>query len=289
MSEPIELNRSALRDLPLPPYPDADKTEHGYLVAIAGSRFTPGSASLCTSAALRSGVGQVTLISVESAAPALATSVPEAKIVPIGEADGGFGPAVTQAIRDHSKTCGAILGGPGVEPNRQANDIVRTMLDVAAPAVIDAGLLYSIASLEAECRRSKYPPILLPQAAEMAAILGCSEDAVNDDRLGCAQSAASRLHALVLGKGETSFLATPDGRSWVWRGGAPGLGIAGSGDTLAGIIGALLARGAEPLRALLWGVLLHGEAGESLSSRVGPIGFRAIEIPDEIPALLARQ
>ena len=71
------------------------------------------------------------------------------------------------------------------------------------------------------------------------------------------------------------------------QGGAPGLGISGRGDTLAGIVGGLLARGADPLTALLWGVLLHGEAGEACP-KVGPVGFLAREIPDEIPQLVVR-
>jgi NAD(P)H-hydrate repair Nnr-like enzyme with NAD(P)H-hydrate dehydratase domain len=57
---------------------------------------------------------------------------------------------------------------------------------------------------------------------------------------------------------------------------------------LAGIVGGLLSRGAEPLTALLWGVWLHGEAGASLARKIGPIGFLAREIPNEIPALLPR-
>jgi NAD(P)H-hydrate repair Nnr-like enzyme with NAD(P)H-hydrate dehydratase domain len=89
-------------------------------------------------------------------------------------------------------------------------------------------------------------------------------------------------------KGVTSHVVTPGGRAWTYSGGAPGLGVSGSGDTLAGIVGGLLARGAEPLTALLWAVLLHGEAGETLAGKIGPIGFLAREIPDEIPALLAR-
>jgi NAD(P)H-hydrate repair Nnr-like enzyme with NAD(P)H-hydrate dehydratase domain len=122
----------------------------------------------------------------------------------------------------------------------------------------------------------------------MAALLGCSEKEAESDPVGCARRAADRFKALVLAKGPDSHIAAPDGRSWIYRGGAPGLGVAGSGDTLAGIIGALVARGAEPLTALLWGVLIHGEAGELLSTKVGPVGFFAREIPDEIPALLAR-
>jgi ADP-dependent NAD(P)H-hydrate dehydratase len=85
-----------------------------------------------------------------------------------------------------------------------------------------------------------------------------------------------------------SHVAAPDGRAWTYRGGARGLGVAGSGDALAGIVGGLLARGSDPVTALLWSVLLHGEAGEVLSSKIGPVGFLAREIPDEIPALLAR-
>nr|MBA2771053.1 NAD(P)H-hydrate dehydratase [Sphingomonas sp.] len=125
-------------------------------------------------------------------------------------------------------------------------------------------------------------------AGEMAALLGCDEGDVEGDPIGCGQRAAELYNALVLVKGVTSRVVAPDGRAWTFHGGAPGLGVSGSGDTLAGIVGGLIARGAEPLTALLWGVLLHGEAGESLSRKVGPIGFLARQIPDEIPALLPR-
>jgi NAD(P)H-hydrate repair Nnr-like enzyme with NAD(P)H-hydrate dehydratase domain len=84
----------------------------------------------------------------------------------------------------------------------------------------------------------------------------------------------------------TSHVVTPDGEVWTYAGGAAGLGVSGSGDVLAGIVGGLLARGAEPLNALLWAVWLHGQAGARLARKVGPLGFLAREIADEIPALL---
>lgn len=289
MSEPIELTRSALRDRPRPEYPDSGKTDHGYLVIVAGSRHTPGSALLCSMAALRAGVGQVTIVTVESAASVMSMHIPESKVVGIGEDPGGaFGPDVVAAIRDHAKTCGGVIGGPGMENSDSAAAVAKTLLDLPMPVVIDAGLLYSLPSLEAQCRSRSIPPVLLPHSVEMAAILGCSEDAAQEDGLRCARQASKRFGAVVLAKGSTSHIASPDGDAWTWRGGAPGLGVAGSGDTLAGIIGALLARGAEPLTAVLWGVLLHGEAGEILSAKVGPVGFLAREIPEQIPPLLAR-
>lgn len=92
----------------------------------------------------------------------------------------------------------------------------------------------------------------------------------------------------MLVKGPPSHVVSPDGDVWTHEGGVPGLGVSGSGDVLAGIVGGLLARGAEPLSALLWSVWLHGQAGEALARKVGPIGFLAREIADEIPALLPR-
>ena len=65
----------------------------------------------------------------------------------------------------------------------------------------------------------------------------------------------------------TSHVIAPDGSTWTYRGGAPGLGVSGSGDVLAGIVGGLLARGAEPLNALLWAVWVHGKAGAKLAKK----------------------
>jgi NAD(P)H-hydrate repair Nnr-like enzyme with NAD(P)H-hydrate dehydratase domain len=100
--------------------------------------------------------------------------------------------------------------------------------------------------------------------------------------------AAELYRSVVLVKGVDSHVVTPNGECWTYQGGAPGLGVSGSGDVLAGIVGGLLARGAEPLNALLWAVWLHGEAGAALANKVGPIGFLAREIADEVPALLPR-
>jgi ADP-dependent NAD(P)H-hydrate dehydratase len=287
-SEPRQLTREELRDFQIPPYEDVGKLGHGYLLVIAGSRHTPGSAILTASAALRSGVGKVTVVSVDSTAAALSIRVPEAKIVPVAEApDGGFTPEVIDCLCEHVEERGAAIAGPGVE-GEMAAPIAKTLLGLSVPVILDAAALYAMRSLRDQCRARDCDTILLPHEVEMAALLGCSEEEARGDRLACARQAAERYDAIVLAKGPVSQIAAPDGRSWTYSGGAAGLGIAGSGDTLAGIVGALVARGADGLAALLWGVLLHGEAGEALSRKIGPAGFLAREIPDEIPALLSR-
>ena len=164
----------------------------------------------------------------------------------------------------------------------------KALLETGKPIVFDAGLLHCLRPAAAHCRRAVTPPILLPHSREMASLLRTTEAEVEKNRQSSAHEAAESFGAFVLAKGSPSYIAAPDGRAWTYNGGVPGLGVAGSGDTLSGIVGALIARGLEPLGALLWGVLLHGEAGEMLSAKVGPVGFLAREIPDEIPALLAR-
>ena len=111
-------------------------------------------------------------------------------------------------------------------------------------------------------------------------------ETVEADPLASGRTCASRYGALVLVKGVQSHVVTPDGAAWKYDGGGPGLGVSGSGDTLAGITGGLLARGADPLTALLWAVWLHGEAGKALAQKVGALGFLAREIPGEVPASL---
>ena len=217
----------------------------------------------------------------------LGIAMPEAPVV--GHAthrDGGFARSAIPELVELAAKADAIVAGPGLEANRSAAPLGRNLLGLGKPMALDAGLLHILADCEAEARAAPVPPILLPHKGEMAALLGCEEAEVEADPLAAGRRCADRYGALVLVKGVKSHIVVPGNASWRYEGGAPGLGVSGSGDTLAGIVGGLLARGTEPLGALLWGVWLHGEAGRSLAERVGPLGFLAREIPGEVPALL---
>jgi NAD(P)H-hydrate repair Nnr-like enzyme with NAD(P)H-hydrate dehydratase domain len=121
----------------------------------------------------------------------------------------------------------------------------------------------------------------------MARLLDRDSGEVECDPLAAARRAAERYGAVALIKGQYSHIATPDGRAFRFEGGGIGLATSGSGDTLAGIVGGLAARGADPLTATLWGVWLHGEAGRLLTDTVGRVGFLARELPDLVPRLMA--
>lgn len=289
MSRCTALNRDELKRHPLPPIEEGDKDAHGKLLLIAGSSQTPGSAVLAATAAMRSGCGKVNIATVEPLAPHVALAVPESLVIslPAGR-DGGISRGAAKDVAERVESFDAVVAGPGMTQGKPCELLARRLLEAGLDRlVLDAALLYALPPHDRAARKAP-TPILLPHQREMAALIGRDEEEVIKDPLRCGRECARRYGALVLVKGPQSHIVTPGGGDWKYGGGGPGLGISGSGDTLAGIIGGLLARGADPLTALLWGVWLHGEAGASLSRKIGTTGFLAREISGEIPALLER-
>lgn len=282
----IVLDRKALEKHPLPPVVDGGKETKGRILVLAGSRAVPGAALLTATTAMRAGAGKLRIATVESAAMPVGVAMPEAMVIGLPEADdGGFGDGAIEAIEKLAGDVDAIVAGPGVKQSHICKQIADVLLLSDAAVALDVALLET---LERPAKDRPTMPVLLPNADELATLLGCDPRDVESKPVDCGVRAAERYRSVVLVKGVTSHVVTPAGECWCYDGGAPGLGVSGSGDVLAGIVGGLLARGAEPLNALLWSVWLHGEAGARLAERVGPIGFLAGEIADEIPALLPR-
>jgi len=280
------LDRRALERHPLPPVVDGDKHSKGRILIVAGSKDVPGAALLCATAAMRAGAGKLRIATVKSAAIPLGVAMPEAMVIGLPEDDGGgFASTAVARIAELAGEADCVVAGPGVRRNGTSGALADALLRSEAAVALDVAFLEA---LDASGVQRKTQPVLLPNASEMAALLGCDQDEVDSDPIACGQRAAKLYASDVLVKGVVSHVVTAAGESWTYEGGAPGLGVSGSGDMLAGIVGGLLARGAEPLNALLWAVWLHGEAGARLARKVGPIGFLAREIAGEIPTLLPR-
>jgi hydroxyethylthiazole kinase-like uncharacterized protein yjeF len=235
----------------------------------------PGAAILAATAAMRAGAGKLRIATDENIAIPIGVAMPEAMVVALD----------ANRVAEQASKVDAVVGGPGMSKGDDCAKIAEALLATDVPLALDAALLHALSPPRSE--RSS-PPILLPHAGELASLLDCGEDEVERDPAGCALRAADRYKSIVLAKGVASHVVTPDGHAWRYEGGSAGLGVSGSGDVLAGIVGGLLAHGAEPLNALLWAVWLHGEAGAILARKVGPVGFLARDIAGEIPALLPR-
>jgi len=284
MSRPSTLTAGTLRLRPLPhPGDDADKETRGHLLVVAGSRETPGAALLAATAALRAGAGKLTVATPCSVALPLAMALPEARVIALPEtASGGPAPEGMALLVHLMDRVAAIVVGPGLLDEPACAAFTCRLMDAT-----DAAMVLDAYAMSAAHQRPLAPRVLLtPHHGEMAHLLGVAKHSVADDALGQARNAARHWNACVALKGADTCVAMPDGTCWHHRGAQPGLATSGSGDTLAGLIGGLAARGASVIDAALWGIVLHNQAGAALGERVGPLGYLARELPDEVPRLM---
>jgi ADP-dependent NAD(P)H-hydrate dehydratase len=280
----IRLDCDTLTGHPLPRLPPGgDKEDRGAVLVAGGEATMAGAAILAGIAALRVGAGKLQIRAERTSAAGMALCVPEAGILVARPTDTG-------PLRRAVEKTSALVIGPGMRPGQaQRRFAVRLLEQVdSTPAVIDAGALPRARDAAAFAARSGGRVILTPHAGEMATMLGLAKDTIRADPLGVAREAAALFQALVVMKGATTFVVSPQGTAWRHDGGVAGLGTSGSGDVLAGAIGGLLARGASPVVAALWGVVLHSEAGSALAARGAPLGFLARELPGRMPYVLDR-
>ncbi|WP_219214048.1 NAD(P)H-hydrate dehydratase [Variovorax boronicumulans] len=272
------------------PLPDAgetaDKESRGHVLVVAGSHEMPGAALLAAVAALRSGAGKLTIAAPGRVAEGLALAIPEARVLGLAESRaGGFLQAGCKVLRPVAPSIAALVLGPGMLDEKRSAAFVRALL----PCFRDSVTVLDALAMSAVHRGPfDQPVVITPHAGEMAHLSGLSKEIISADPLRVAREAAARWNACVVLKGPTTYLALPDGTAWRFDGGTAGLATSGSGDTLAGLIGGLAARGATLLQAAAWGVMLHARAGHALRKRQGPLGYLARELSGEVPALMAQ-
>jgi ADP-dependent NAD(P)H-hydrate dehydratase len=282
------VDAALLARMPLPPAAGG-KEERGRILVVAGSRDVPGAALLAGMGALRVGAGKLQFQAPASIALALGIAMPEAMSVGLPEtAAGGISPDAAAAVLERANQCSAVLIGPGFVNDDATGNLVAALLAGIrdCPIVLDAAAMMRLKDHADLLARHSGRVIVTPHAGEMAGILDVGKDEIEADPAETARRVSDRFGIVVILKGACSFIAAPDGRNYSCTHGHPGLGTSGSGDTLAGIIAGLLGRGASPTEAALWGVYLHGEAGNRLAASRGPLGYLAREIPGEIPAVL---
>ncbi|HEY0615347.1 MAG TPA: NAD(P)H-hydrate dehydratase [Candidatus Elarobacter sp.] len=287
MPDSLAIDAALLRGWPLPAPGDGGKDERGRVLVVAGAPQMPGAAILCATAALRAGAGKLQIGTCRSVSAHVGAAVPESLVVALDETDSGaIAHEAAATIVEHANHADALVLGPGLVDQRASaalTEAVAATLEV--PCVIDAAALACCAASGGAIARLGGRAVLTPHAGEMATMLGRSREEIEADRMHFAREAARTFGAVIVLKGATTHIAEPDGVLYRNEHGDAGLATSGSGDVLAGVIGGLLARGIEPLRAAAWGVFLHAGAGSVLSRRIG-LGFLARELPAEIPPLM---
>ncbi len=251
------------------------KGTFGRACVIGGAEGFVGAALLAGRAALRLGAGSVVVGLATPNAPPVDFGSPELMLDDADGAGAGYD---------------AWIVGPGLGRGDHAQALVAAAAAREQPIVVDADGLNAIASdsaLRAAIAQRSAPTLITPHPAEAARLLGCDTAAVQADRVAAAIQLAGALRAHVVLKGVGSVVARPDKTFDINASGNPALATAGSGDVLAGMLGALLAQGIEPAAAMRIGVCLHGAAADALVARgVGPLGVTASEVIDAARALL---
>lgn len=290
MSTVTAVDAKLLASMPIPfPEGETDKDSRGKVLVIGGSRCSPGGAILSGMAALRAGAGKALLAVPQSLAIPVATVFLEAGVSAFSEtAEGHPAAAAVQDVCALAEQADAVLIGPGFMDEDSARQLTMNLLQrLTGPVfVIDAMAMTGLWDAGAILKRHRGRIVLTPHSGEMAQLMGISRERVMEDPPHFARAAAERLSSTVVLKGGTTHIAAPASADYRHEGGCVGLATAGSGDVLAGMLAALCARGASPLAASLWSVSVHGQAGERLAGRIGPLGFLARELLPEIPALL---
>lgn len=285
-----EVTADFLRANPLPdPDHEGDKQQRGRVLVVAGSVEVPGAALLAGLSVLRAGAGILQIATCKSVAPHLGMAMPEAMVIGCAEtSSGGIDPCSAPRLAELASGCDAILIGPGMMDDDAVGKLSYELMQrIDGPAfVLDAAAFTCLRKIAEVLRKQTGRIVVTPHSGEMAKFLDAERSEVEADPLGGARRAADRLQAVVVMKGASTHIVTPQGNAWLCDHGSIALATSGSGDTLAGILAGLLARGASPTLATQWAVYLHGEAGRRLAKRNGTFGLLAREIPGEIPDIL---
>ncbi len=185
-----------------------------------------------------------------------------------------------------------LILGPGIGLSDDTKHLVEWLITEGArperPLLIDADGLNALAAIGCDIlKRARGPVVLTPHPGEMGRLLGTSAAAVNADRISAARELAQSTGAHVLLKGARTVIAAADGTTYVNSTGNPGMGTPGMGDVLSGIVGALLGQKMNPLDALALGAFVHGDAADRVARRLGPVGYIAGDLIDELPCAMA--
>jgi NAD(P)H-hydrate epimerase len=259
---------------------DGHKGSFGHVLVIAGSAGKTGAACLSAEGAVRGGAGLVTAAVAADLNSVLEEKLTEAMTIPVPSSlDGALGEDAAPLLAREASARDAVVVGPGLGMRRETVGLLERLLpELALPVVIDADGLNAFAG-RPEALRAKAPRILTPHPGEMSKLLGCSVAAVQEDRVRAARKLSQLTGAVVILKGARSVIAEPSGEVRINVPGGPGLATGGTGDVLAGLLGALLAQGCSAFDAASLGTHLHGLAGEQL----GPVGGTAGEVAALLP------
>jgi ADP-dependent NAD(P)H-hydrate dehydratase / NAD(P)H-hydrate epimerase len=263
------------------------KRSVGTVLVVGGSAGMGGAAQMAAMAALRGGAGLVHCALPEGAAGA--KPYPEVITVTAAGAAGYFAAAAKEALLEEASRLAAVAIGPGMGRTEETQALVRELLGVDRPLLLDADALYALGDRPELLAGRGAPTVLTPHEGELGRLLGRPAEEIAAQRLANARAAAQRGNVTVVLKGEATIVADPSGAAYVVPVGNPGLATPGTGDVLTGVIAAQLAKGLTATDAACLGAYLHGLAADlAAENAVGTEGMVAGDLFPFLPVAIER-
>lgn len=284
------LDETCLAFLPKIPA-NAYKNIFGHVLVIGGTPQYSGAANLAARAALRAGAGLVSVAAPAGAVRDIKNGLPEIMTLPLGKpANSTWPKKIPEALSAALERCTALVTGPGMGrgPDSAAFLAALLCLPKRPPAVIDADALVIIAN-QPELRQKLLPrDILTPHPGEAAALLRTNAVSIQSDRFTALDWLCRLAPCAVILKGAGTLAGQAPKPVLVSPYDVPQLAVGGSGDVLAGCLGALLAARHYPDSLVVagMGIVLHALAGKTLAAAFPARGNTAGEIADAIPRVL---
>jgi NAD(P)H-hydrate epimerase len=281
------------------PAPELHKGRAGHVLVIGGSEGLSGAAQLCGLGALRAGAGLVTLACPRGVLAEIKAAMPDLMALPLGaQAATQWSPECLEGLLPHLSRFDALVVGPGLGRNAEAAAFLADFASAfarhfsqemgkawAPPCIIDADALFHLAQSPQLMAELPKNAVLTPHPGEMARILGMGMGELQADRPAAARRFTS-THPQVLTLKGAGTLVGQNGVLHLCPIAAPNLAVGGSGDVLAGVMAACLARGIAPLMAACLGVHWHALCGVLLARDFPDRGNLPTEIAHTLPIVL---
>lgn len=274
-----------LKDVLPPKKKSSNKGSVGTLLAVCGSFGMAGAAVMAAQAALKSGAGLLKMTMPKSIYSICAGYIPQAVFIPMEETEKGtLSRNNLDKIISEIESCTAVMVGCGLNIDEDVEALVCEIIRHSAkPIIIDADGINVVAKHVNVLKEAKAPIVLTPHPGEMARLLGCRIADVQNDRLNVAKEFAMENNVTLVLKGANTIIASPNGKCMVNTTGNSGMSKGGSGDVLAGMLGAFVSQGADMFNSAAAAVFCHGKAGDITAQELGMLSMQPTDLISRLP------
>jgi NAD(P)H-hydrate epimerase len=262
---------------------ESHKGDFGRVLVIGGSETFSGAPAMVALAALRTGVDLAYVAAPEKTAQAISAMSPD--LITIKLSGEHLNPSNIPLLKAYMEKVSAVVLGPGLGLHTETKEAVKTIIDIiedaGKPLLLDADGLKAFAEFK---KKLNVPAVLTPHASEYAVLTGKKLPEGLMEKVSEAQKTAAEMGATVLVKGSIDIVS--NGKRFKLNfTGNPGMTVGGTGDVLSGIVGALLAQGADPFEAAVAGAFVNGAAGDFVFEEKG-YHMVATDLLEWIPRVL---